>query len=420
MKQGSQLGRVMAKSSLMIGSLVSLWLIIVGSSYYWNNTLIANSANHLSSVRAVMIHKLADIVFDWNIQHQSVYIPSISNGNNVVTLNTKNYAAISPTEMFQQFTELFQDKSIKVQLISSHSTQSNYQSWQVDLFNSLTKTPKVYFELVGEQFRYMALIKNHNSCNDCLSALSITFPKAYVLKPANQLQQQNAFIHLVLFFLLCSMSILATLKIKSLIQDLQSEKQQREGIIAIKTVNLKQEIKQHKVARNELQRLATHDPLTGIRNRRHFTDVLNSEILRYQRYQNNFSLLILDLDYFKKINDTYGHDCGDHVLIEFAKTIKTCLRKSDIFARYGGEEFVIVATNTQLDSAIRFAQKLCRDISDMTINYRGNEIKITVSIGVSSPILLQNPTVESLISYSEKALYQAKNNGRNCAVSAEK
>ena len=127
---------------------------------------------------------------------------------------------------------------------------------------------------------------------------------------------------------------------------------------------------------------------------------------------------MLDLDHFKQINDNYGHDCGDHVLKEFAARVQLNLRQSDVFVRYGGEEFAIIATNTLLDSAKRFADKLTKDISDMAIKFNGQQVTVTVSIGVANPSLLEKPTAESLISLADKALSQAKHGGRNQAVCA--
>jgi len=231
------------------------------------------------------------------------------------------------------------------------------------------------------------------------------------------LQYQNNLIHLAVFLLLSVISTAAMIRIKQLLITIDSEKKLRDDIIAEKTQCLKQEIKQHKFARNELQRLATHDQLTGLRNRRHFIETLDKELNRYQRYQSHFSLLMLDIDCFTQINDNYGHDCGDYVLKQFAKTIGKTLRQSDIFVRYGGEEFAIITTSAQLDSAVRFAEKLVGKVNEMVINYQSQQLKITVSIGVSSPSQLEQPNSQQLVTLAEKALHLAKDNGRNTVMS---
>jgi len=183
-----------------------------------------------------------------------------------------------------------------------------------------------------------------------------------------------------------------------------------------KTNVLREEIRQHKAARSELQRLATHDQLTGARNRRHFRDTLNSEMERHKRYRNDFSLLILDLDNFQNINEIYGHDCGDLILQKFAQFIQKNLRQSDVFVRYGGQEFAIIATSTEVDAATRFANKLCQNIETQAIRYEANTIHVTVSIGVASPSLIDELSSQNLINASESALRQAKQSGRNQAV----
>jgi len=185
-----------------------------------------------------------------------------------------------------------------------------------------------------------------------------------------------------------------------------------------KTDILREEIRQHKAARSELQRLATHDPLTGARNRRHFRDTLASEIERFKRYRNNFSLLIIDLDNFQGVNDLYGHDCGDFVLQQFAQFTQQNLRQSDVFVRYGGQEFAIIATNTEFDSAKRFADKLCKSIETHGIHHQSTTIGITVSIGVGSPDSLTKLSAQSLVSATENALRKAKAQGKNCAIGA--
>lgn len=185
-----------------------------------------------------------------------------------------------------------------------------------------------------------------------------------------------------------------------------------------KTKVLREEIRQHKAARSELQRLATHDQLTGTRNRRHFIDTLNSELERFKRYRSDFSIMIIALDNFQKINDAHGHECGDFVLQRFAESVEKKLRQSDTFVRYSGQEFAIIATNTHLDSAKRFGDKLCQEVEALNIRYQEKSINITLSIGVGSPKLISDLTTQSLISITEKALAVAKKKGRNKTIAA--
>jgi len=241
-------------------------------------------------------------------------------------------------------------------------------------------------------------------------------PSTAQLLALETLQRQNIITHISIFILLSLISTIALWRIEQLLISVAAQKKLRDETMAKKTKSLKQEIKQHKIARNELQRLATHDPLTGLRNRRHFIESLDKELNRYQRYQSHFSILLLDIDHFSQVNDMHGHDCGDYVLQQFAKTISQTLRQSDIFVRYGGEEFAIITTSSQLDSAVRFAEKLISHVNGMVMSYQANTISITVSIGVSSPSQLEKPNSQLLVAMADKALHLAKSNGRNMVM----
>ena len=121
--------------------------------------------------------------------------------------------------------------------------------------------------------------------------------------------------------------------------------------------------------------------------------------------------MMIDIDHFKRINDNYGHQTGDDVLIEFTKTVSSLLRKSDMFGRIGGEEFCILLQNTSAEGAALFAQRVCKTVEDMKVQTGDKVLHITVSIGMVT--LTDEECIEDLIEKSDKALYQAKENGRN-------
>jgi diguanylate cyclase (GGDEF)-like protein len=155
---------------------------------------------------------------------------------------------------------------------------------------------------------------------------------------------------------------------------------------------------------------ASIEPLTGLYNRYKFSELyLSSYKSMTQRY-NDMSLIMLDIDFFKKINDTYGHNTGDEVLKKLAKTLKTSLRDIDIICRWGGEEFLILLPTVNLKKAYKIAQKLKESIKNMQIKQLDKNI--TASFGVSQ--VKEGDTMESAIERADKALYLAKNNGRDC------
>ena len=158
--------------------------------------------------------------------------------------------------------------------------------------------------------------------------------------------------------------------------------------------------------------MSVTDPLTGLYNRRHFEDNLEREFLRAVRYDNNLSFAIIDVDFFKKVNDTYGHSCGDYVLKEVAYLILQTFRKTDMVFRYGGEEFAVIITETPIEKAVIPLERLRKSISEYPFFYNGTKIKITVSIGVSE-VNKQTESVHQLFENADKALYKAKENGRN-------
>ncbi|WP_374723376.1 GGDEF domain-containing protein [Calidifontibacillus erzurumensis] len=153
---------------------------------------------------------------------------------------------------------------------------------------------------------------------------------------------------------------------------------------------------------------AYYDALTDIGNRRSIDSWLESEIKRCNETNSVFSIVYFDIDYFKKINDTFGHHIGDSVLIEFSSLIKNHIRPSDFFGRWGGEEFIIILTNQSLTEVTQFAENLRKIIEDHTFQFVG---KVTASFGVSC--LQPNDVPKTLIKRADQALYIAKNHGRN-------
>ena len=161
-----------------------------------------------------------------------------------------------------------------------------------------------------------------------------------------------------------------------------------------------------------LEKLATTDKLTGIYNRHKFDEIFTVELNRVLRYKNPLSIIMFDIDFFKKVNDNYGHDIGDHVLKKIAHNVKEEIRHSDIFVRWGGEEFLILCLESASVDASALAEKLRVYIEGM--NFEKVQ-KVTCSFGVTSYI--DKESAESFIKRADEALYRAKNEGRNRVVS---
>ncbi|MEW5821630.1 MAG: diguanylate cyclase [Cyanobacteriota bacterium] len=169
-----------------------------------------------------------------------------------------------------------------------------------------------------------------------------------------------------------------------------------------------------KEALKKTYKLATTDGLTGLYNHRYFQEKMSSKILDPKRKEDRFSLLLIDIDFFKKFNDTYGHRAGDAVLIQVGKTLHNCVRNYDIVCRYGGEEMCIILDKTLTEEALDIAHKIVKKVSesDFYIDDGVKKVNVTISIGVANfPENAQ--TVPELIEFADQGLYRAKEGGRN-------
>lgn len=161
------------------------------------------------------------------------------------------------------------------------------------------------------------------------------------------------------------------------------------------------------------------DALTQVSNRRFFERKIAESHASMQRYGTPYSILLIDIDYFKSINDRYGHPGGDAVLLQLATLLKRNLReKVDILSRIGGEEFAIILNNTQLNQALILGERLRKDAENVTFEFEGKKIKLTISVGVANSAYFPRLNSEALITAADKSLYQAKSKGRNRVISS--
>jgi len=177
-----------------------------------------------------------------------------------------------------------------------------------------------------------------------------------------------------------------------------------------------------KKAHDSLEELSLTDALTGLANRRHFDEVLYAEFRRMSRSNAPISVVMIDIDYFKAFNDTYGHLKGDECLRGVGGMIKKTLKRSqDLAARYGGEEFVCILPETSNDAAVAIATSIKDNIVDLAYRHEGSKVAdyVTVSLGVATVGYKKDFLPEYVVKMADKNLYWAKNNGRNCVGHAE-
>jgi diguanylate cyclase (GGDEF)-like protein len=203
--------------------------------------------------------------------------------------------------------------------------------------------------------------------------------------------------------------------VESMVLKKQLEKQNKnlEKQIEARTIELKNIISQLKINSKKLIYEATHDYLTKLFNRQELNNKLEEEIKRYKRYKENLSIIMFDIDNFKNINDTYGHNIGDDVLIAIANISKQNIRSTDLLARWGGEEFLLLLPQTTILDAKKIAEKIRIKVENSNL-IADNSIVVTISLGIT--LFNENDTKNNFLKRVDEALYQAKTLGKNRSI----
>ncbi len=170
------------------------------------------------------------------------------------------------------------------------------------------------------------------------------------------------------------------------------------------------------MTQEKLAEMSIRDELTGIFNQRYFREALEREISGAERYGHGLALCMIDLDYFKRVNDTHGHLCGDRVLQEFGQLLDESIRKYDVGCRYGGEEFAVILPDTSLAKAVALCERFRERVMNHEFTYADLTLHITISVGVTARPASGEITGKQLVDLADKALYQAKSQGRDRVV----
>jgi diguanylate cyclase (GGDEF)-like protein len=249
----------------------------------------------------------------------------------------------------------------------------------------------------------------------CLPLMSETGPVGVIYLHA--VDQAQAFQKEDLFFY-AGLSSLAALAVESALfrsksrlaeENLQRARQELESQVKERTAELVQ-------ANKQMEELSITDALTGLYNYRYLMRVLDSEYKRSVRYKHRFALLMVDVDRFKDVNDTYSHPCGDFVLQGLGRLLRECVRNTDVVARYGGDEMAIVLLEVDMALALEVAQKLRKEVEKRYFVWETRSLRITVSIGVAAAPQEGIKDWNDLVKASDQALYRAKEAGRNLVV----
>ncbi|MEB3755060.1 diguanylate cyclase [Acinetobacter sp. MD2(2019)] len=240
---------------------------------------------------------------------------------------------------------------------------------------------------------------------------SFSRPIAKLAKKAYAVQQGNDEIQFTTKSSILELQGLSE-SLGSMTETLLQQKKQLQDANSTLEQKVTERTRELELANTELEKLARYDVLTGLYNRRASNDYAHDLYQQWQRYQQAYTILLMDIDFFKKINDSYGHEVGDKVLQEVAKLIPMALRKTDFVARFGGEEFLVLLPATELDGAVILAERVRELIAHSTILVQQ---PITMSIGVSE-VQAQDVSTDDVIRHADQCLYTAKKQGRNRVV----
>jgi diguanylate cyclase (GGDEF)-like protein len=249
--------------------------------------------------------------------------------------------------------------------------------------------------MLNGQLTYLAITDSHINQGNSKMKLMLLIDASTYLSHENKLFSTAMITSIIalLFALLTS-----RLLYYSAIEQSRTEKERLEHLVGERT--------------KEIELLSQTDSLTGLWNRRHLEETLDIEFKRAKRYNKELSVMIIDLDYFKSVNDTYGHLAGDEVLRQISNKIAECQRETDFVGRYGGEEIVVILPETDLQTSIQIAEDIRKTIEQEPVEFEDKMIKVTASIGVSD-LKNEHNNYPSIFAEADEALYSAKEVGRN-------
>ncbi|MFN8433031.1 MAG: GGDEF domain-containing protein [Anaerolineales bacterium] len=264
-------------------------------------------------------------------------------------------------------------------------------------------------------FDYKGIIVSISVCSITILGL-IMAENSGVLPPPNLSVTVTQWVsYTVLFTLTAAISNEANRMMKSALHKAENENAERKRVeTELRRVNdlLILQLEANNSLQLELREQALRDPLTGLYNRRYLRETLEQEVTKAKRDQTPLSVIISDIDHFKLINDSYGHQVGDQFLVEIAKLMKTHARSTDFVCRYGGEEFLIVMPGTPANAAIKRAEEILQKCTDTIIVHEGKNLQVAMSLGVAT-YPDHGQEFEEIIIKADKALYISKQNGRN-------
>ena len=403
---------------------------------------INDSRNDYQVISEKILFQQASTLFNnivtmrkWSSDHGAIYVKAHEgiepnpylHDNHTYTKENELLIKINPAWMTRQLSEIsnknenFYFKITSLNPINPSNTPDKFEKTALqDLNKNIDK--KFYTNIENNKYNLMGSLKVEPSCLSChteqnykvgdiIGGLRVSVPIDNYIENIEISNSKTNALYFITFFTSIVFIIIITFTISSIYA--------RE--LNIRKLNKTLEKKVHKRtkelrdANKRLTEISTIDYLTNIPNRRYFFESGSKYFYLAKREESDLSIICIDIDHFKKINDTYGHNIGDEILKLIASTINTYVRKSDILARIGGEEFTILVNNMNEEKAFVFAEKIRTHIEKLTYENNNIKIKVTISLGISQ-MKKDDNKLDSIILRADKALYTAKELNRNNTV----
>lgn len=394
---------------------VSLWLGLNTISLVLQVNNAQDAAKKIAFAQGQLFFQHLVTMRHWNARHGGLYVPiseeTLPNPylkipeRDIVTTDGRRLTLVNPASMTRQLAELERNKSgirFHITSLDPINADNKADAWETEALQLFEKGESVVMDIAtmdGEFFyRYMEPLTINEPCLRChenhaigeiRGGISVSIPKAKILP---YVEEQLSHIYLL-------HAGIATLGLMLLIAFYTTQRLTKKQLVRAKS-------KLH---------LAYIDSLTGLPNRRYYDHYVRKEWQRAQRHQLPLSIIMLDIDYFKKYNDTLGHPAGDRCLMKIARVLKSASKRSEDFVcRYGGEEFCVVTTSDSVQST-SLAEKLRIAIEKREFQHPASEISpyVTVSLGVATAVPNDTISPDRLLNFADKALYRAKKSGRN-------
>lgn len=423
-------------------SIIAFLVILVGvftlEIIKYGNT---SKQEYIAISKQILLHEAKSLYQNivvtrkWASNHDAVYVKAHHDlkpnkylkDNHTFTKEGNLLIKINPAWMTRQIAKLGNQESnhyFKITSLKPINPENSPDVFEKEALEFLQKHKEQNFfsKIREDKFNFLGTLKVEKSClnchhnqgykeNDIIGGIRISIPTTIYDKNIQMITSKTKIHDLVtivtsiLFLIIIIYTINSIYKREKKIKRLNKT---LENKVEIRTKELKK-------ANEKLLKISTIDDLTKIPNRRYFFEMANKTFYLSKRNHEIFSIICIDIDFFKKVNDTYGHQEGDKVLKTLSYTINTEIRKADTFARVGGEEFIILLNNTNKEKALLFAEKIRKKVGNITYKINNEQINITISLGISQ-YNHNDKNFEILLSRADQALYEAKNQGRNKTI----